>query len=85
VGGSGAVLIIGYCSHARRSAICAHTRRRASSLMPLHCAISSIVREHPSHQPVLASIRQTEMHGDGTGVTAGSGTAAERGRDDGIG
>ncbi|KGD13650.1 putative membrane protein [Burkholderia pseudomallei] len=51
---------------ARRVAMRASTVRFASSSSLRHAAISSRVRRQPSHQPVLASIRQTFVHGDGT-------------------
>lgn len=32
-----------------------------------HAAISSRVRQQPEHQPVAGFMRQTLVHGDGTG------------------
>ncbi|KXU89968.1 hypothetical protein CI15_07275 [Paraburkholderia monticola] len=49
-----------------RTSIASHTARFASSSNVDQPAISSIVRRHPSHQPVDASILHTLMHGDGT-------------------
>ena len=44
-----------------------HTARFSWSPICDQRAISSIERRHPSHQPLRASIVQTENHGDGTG------------------
>ncbi len=64
---------------ARRTAIVRHTARRCASGSALQRAISSIVRKQPSHSPVCASMRHTEMHGDGTGVTIKSGAPSGMG------
>jgi hypothetical protein len=43
-----------------------HTVLFSALLMLPQSAISSIVRVQPLHRPVLASITQTETHGEGT-------------------
>ncbi len=53
-------------SWARRSAIAAHTARRAASSSAPHAAISSSVRAQPTQSPVDGSMRQTLMQGEGT-------------------
>ena len=57
----------------RRPGSCAHTARFSSSLICDHLAISSIEREQPSHQPLRAFILHTEIHGEGTGDSMGTG------------
>jgi hypothetical protein len=42
------------------------TARFISSGAVLHCAISSMVRKHPSHSPVREFMLHTLMHGEGT-------------------
>ena len=60
----------------RRPASCAHTARFSSSPICDHRTISSIERKQPSHQPLAASILQTEMQGDGTGESGWVGGTA---------
>ena len=56
----------GRSSGVRRCARRSQTARLAPSSSDDHCAISSIVRWQPSHQPVRGSMRQTSTQGLGT-------------------
>ncbi|ODP32607.1 hypothetical protein A9762_22240 [Pandoraea sp. ISTKB] len=58
----------GSCS-ARRAGKRDQTSRFASSVIVDHDAISSMVRQHPEHQPVAGFMRQMLVQGEGTGAS----------------
>ena len=51
-----------------RCSIRAQTWRFAGRLAPLHWQISSSVRKQPTHSPLAASMRHTDIQGEGTNV-----------------
>lgn len=54
----------------------AHNARLSSSSIRLHCVISCSVRKHPWQRPLASSMRQYEMHGDGTSCAVPRAAAA---------